>query len=202
MRALTGQRLVIATHNRGKLEEIAALLAPYGVSCVGAGDLGLAVPDETEDSFVGNALLKARAAAAAAGLPSLADDSGLAVEGLDGAPGVRSADWAETGTRRDFDAAMARVWRELEAVRAAEPRRAAFHCVLAVAWPDGPTAVFEGRIDGRIVWPPRGALGFGYDPIFAPDGFGQTFAEMDRWEKNRLSHRGRAFSLLVEACFT
>jgi XTP/dITP diphosphohydrolase len=202
MRTLTGQRLVIATHNRGKLEEIAALLAPYGVRCVAAGDLGLAVPEETEDSFVGNALLKARAAASAAGLPSLADDSGLAVAALGGAPGVRSADWAETAEGRNFDAAMARVWRELEAAGVAEPRRAAFHCVLAVGWPDGPTTVFEGRIDGRIVWPPRGALGFGYDPIFQPDGLAQTFAEMDRWEKNRMSHRGRAFAVLVEACFT
>jgi XTP/dITP diphosphohydrolase len=160
------------------------------------------VPDETEASFAGNALIKARAGAAAAGIPALADDSGLAVAALGGAPGVRTADWAETGAGRDFGAAMARVWRELEAMEAPEPRRAAFHCVLALAWPDGEEAVFEGRIDGRIVWPGRGTLGFGYDPIFQPEGYEATFGEMDRWEKNRMSHRARAFDRLVGACFT
>ncbi len=202
MRSLRGQRLLIATHNQGKLEEIAVLLAPFGVDCVSAADLGLPVPEETEASFAGNALIKARAGALVAGLPALADDSGLAVDALGGAPGVWTADWAETGAGRDFGLAMVRVWRELEAAQAAEPRRAAFHCVLALVWPDGEEAVFEGRIDGRIVWPGRGNLGFGYDPIFQPDGHDVTFGEMDRWEKNRLSHRARAFDRLVGACFT
>lgn len=202
MQGLRGQRLLIATHNQGKLEEIAVLLAPYGVTCVSAGGLGLPAPEETEATFAGNALIKARAGMQASGLPTLADDSGLAVEALGGAPGVWTADWAETGHGRDFGAAMARVWRELEAAAAPEPRRAAFHCVLALAWPDGDASVFEGRIDGRIVWPGRGEQGFGYDPIFQPDGHEVTFGEMDRWEKNRMSHRARAFARLVEACFT
>lgn len=202
MRSLRGQRLLVATHNPGKLEEIAALLAPHGVACVSAGALGLAVPEETETTFGGNALIKARAGAKASGLPALADDSGLAVEGLGGAPGVHTADWAETAEGRDFGRAMARVWRELEEARVPEPRRAAFHSVLAVAWPDGFEATFEGVIAGRIVWPGRGDRGFGYDPIFLPDGYDVTFGEMDRWEKNRISHRGRAFERLVEACFT
>lgn len=202
MHGLSGQRLVIATHNAGKLEEIAVLLAPFGVSCVSAAELGLAVPEETAVTFAGNALIKARAAARAAGLPALADDSGLSVEGLGGAPGVWSADWAETGAGRDFSAAMMRIWQELERARAPEPRRAAFHCVLALAWPDGTETVFPGQIDGAIVWPGRGRSGFGYDPIFQPDGHSQTFGEMDRWEKNRVSHRARAFHRLVSACFT
>lgn len=202
MRSLRGQRLLIATHNQGKLEEIAVLLAPYGVTCVSAGELGLPVPEETEATFAGNALIKARAGAKASGLPALADDSGLAVEGLGGAPGVYTADWAETAGGRDFDLAMERVWRELEAAGVPEPRRAAFHSVLAVAWPDEFEATFEGIIGGRVVWPGRGALGFGYDPIFQPDGYGVTFGEMDRWEKNKISHRGRAFARLVEECFT
>jgi XTP/dITP diphosphohydrolase len=196
-----GDRLLIATHNRGKLEEIAELLAPHGVAVLGAGELGLPEPEETETTFVGNARLKAHAAAKAAGLVTLADDSGLAVDALGGAPGVFTADWATTSRGRDFAAGMARVWRELEAIRAPEPRRAQFCCTLVLAWPDGHDLVFEGKSSGRLVWPGRGDQGHGFDPIFMPDGHTQTFGEMDRWKKNRLSHRADAFSRLVAACF-
>jgi len=199
-RRLTEGRLVVATHNRGKLEEIAALLAPYGVTVTSNADHGLPEPEETEESFAGNAALKARAAARATGLPALADDSGLEVDALDGAPGVRSADWAETGTGRDFGMAMARLHGALMTAGAVEPWRARFRCALVLAWPDGHEALFEGRIEGRIIWPGRGVLGHGYDPIFQPEGFGQTFGEMERWEKNRMSHRGAAFRRLVAGC--
>lgn len=202
MRRLTEKRLVVATHNGGKLEEIAALLAPYGISVTSNADHGLPEPEETEESFAGNARLKARAAARATGLPALADDSGLEVAALGGAPGVRTADWAETGTAagRDFGMAMERVWRDLVARGAPEPWGARFVCALAIAWPDGEEAVFEGRVEGRIVWPGRGTRGHGYDPVFQPEGRPETFGEMDRWEKNRMSHRGRAFAALVAGC--
>lgn len=196
-----GDRLLVATHNRGKLEEIADLLAPYGVSVIGAGDLGLPEPEETETTFVGNARLKAHAAAKASGLVALADDSGLSVDALDGAPGVFTADWATTAKGRDFTVGMDRVWRELESIRAPEPRLAQFRCTLVLAWPDGQDLVFEGVSPGRLVWPGRGEQGHGFDPIFMPDGYSQTFGEMDRWEKNRLSHRADAFRKLVAACF-
>jgi XTP/dITP diphosphohydrolase len=199
-RLVRGDRLVVATHNRGKLEEIAALLEPHGVAVTGAAELGLAEPPETEDSFVGNARIKAHAASRATGLPALADDSGIEVEALGGAPGVHTADWAETPTGRDFEMAMRRTWGALEAAAAPEPRRAAFRCTLVLAWPDGTDAVFEGRMDGRIVWPMRGTQGHGYDPIFQPDGHDTTFGEMDRWEKNRISHRADAFRKFVEGC--
>ena len=199
-RLARGDRLVVATHNVGKLEEIAALLEPYGIDVTSAGALGLAEPAETEDSFVGNARIKAHAAARATGLPALADDSGLAVVALDGAPGVHTADWAETPAGRDFGLAMRRTWEALEAINAPEPRRAAFCCTLVLAWPDGADTVFEGRMDGRIVWPMRGDQGHGYDPIFQPDGWDLTFGEMDRWEKNRISHRADAFARFVAAC--
>lgn len=201
MRRFEGTALVVATHNRGKLEEIAALLEPYGVTLTSNADHGLPEPEETETTFAGNARIKAHAAARATGLPALADDSGLEIAALGGQPGVHTADWAETGQGRDFDIAMARAWAELEAVAAPEPRRAAFCCTLVLAWPDGVDAVFEGRMEGRIVWPMRGAQGHGYDPIFQPDGHTLTFGEMDRWEKNRISHRARAFAALVEGCF-
>ena len=199
-RLARGDRLVVATHNQGKLEEIAALLEPYGVTVTGAAELGLAEPEETEESFVGNARIKARAAMAANGLPALADDSGIEVEALGGAPGVHTADWAETPSGRDFEQAMRRTWEALEAAGAPEPRRAAFRCTLVLAWPDGDEAVFEGRMDGRIVWPMRGTQGHGYDPIFQPDGHAETFGEMDRWEKNRISHRADAFRKFVAGC--
>lgn len=194
-------RLLVATHNRGKLEEIAHLLEPFGVSVVGAAELNLPVPEETETSFAGNARLKAEAAARATGLPALADDSGLEVEALDGAPGVYTADWAETPQGRDFAMAMTRVRDELDARAAPEPRRARFCCTLALAWPDGGCEIFEGHVEGRIVWPMRGTQGHGYDPIFQPDGHGQTFGEMDRWDKNHISHRARAFEKFVADCF-
>jgi XTP/dITP diphosphohydrolase len=201
MRSRIGDRLLVATHNAGKLEEIAHLLEPFGISCVGAAELELPVPEETETSFVGNARIKAHAATRASRLPALADDSGLAVAALSGAPGVHSADWAETPHGRDFDIAMRRVWSELEAIDAPCPRRAAFICALVLAFPDGEDAVFEGRIEGQIIWPMRGNQGHGYDPIFLPEGHDLTFGEMDRWEKNRISHRADAFERLVRACF-
>ena len=196
-----GDRLLVATHNRGKLEEIADLLAPFDVTVVGAGDLGLPEPEETETTFIGNARLKAHAAAKASGLIALADDSGLAVDALNGAPGVFTADWATTAKGRDFTVGMTRVWRELEAANAPEPRTAQFCCTLVLADPDGQDLVFEGKSPGRLVWPPKGEQGHGFDPIFMPDGYTQTFGEMDRWEKNRLSHRADAFQKLVAALF-
>ena len=196
-----GNRLLVATHNRGKLEEIADLLGPHGVTVIGAAELGLPEPEETETTFAGNARLKAHAAARASGLVALADDSGLAVDALGGAPGVFTADWATTAQGRDFAVGMTRVWRELEAIRAPEPRLAQFRCTLALAWPDGEDHIFEGSASGRLVWPGRGVQGHGFDPIFQPDGFDITFGEMDRWEKNRRSHRADAFARLVAAVF-
>jgi XTP/dITP diphosphohydrolase len=187
-------RLVIASHNSGKVREIAALLAPLQVSVVSAAELGLPEPEETEATFVGNAALKARAAAVASGLPCLADDSGLEVFALDGAPGVVSARWA--GPNKDFGLAMERVHRELEAVRGAE-RGARFVCVLALADPSGAVQTFEGEVRGEIVWPPRGSHGFGYDPIFVATGRTITFGEMDPAEKHRISHRADAFAKLL-----
>ncbi len=193
------ERLVVATHNPGKLGEIEALVAPLGIACVGAGALGLPVPEETETSFAGNALVKARAAARAAGLPALADDSGLCVDALGGEPGVRTADWAETGEGRDWDMAMRKVEERLAALGPDAPRDARFVCALALAWPDGREAVFEGEVRGRLVWPPRGERGFGYDPMFVPDGQDATFGEMDPGLKHRISHRADAFAKLLSA---
>jgi XTP/dITP diphosphohydrolase len=198
----SGDRLVIATHNRGKLEEIERLLSPYRVTVVSAAELGLPEPAETEDSFIGNARIKAHAAAGASGLPALADDSGLEVAALDGAPGVYTADWAETPNGRDFGLAMQRTWDALEKIVAPEPRLARFCCTLVLAWPDGKDVYFQGFVSGRLVWPPRGTEGHGYDPMFQPDGRDETFGEMDRWEKNQISHRAEAFRQLVDACFT
>jgi XTP/dITP diphosphohydrolase len=196
-----GDRLLVASHNQGKIEEIADLLAPHGVAVVSAAEFGLPEPPETGSVFAENARIKAHAAARATGLPALSDDSGIEVEALGGAPGVHTADWAETPRGRDFVVAMTRTWNALEAIAAPEPRRAAFVCTLCLAFPDGRDAVFEGRMPGRIVWPMRGTQGHGYDPIFQPDGFDLTFGEMDRWEKNRISHRARAFEKFVAACF-
>ncbi len=201
MRRFQGDRLLVATHNAGKLEEIAALLAPYGVAVTGAADAGLPEPAETGTSFVENARIKAHAAAQATGLPALSDDSGIEVEALGGAPGVYTADWAETPSGRDFVLAMTRTWDALEAVSAPEPRRARFCCTLVLAWPDGHDEVFAGVMPGRIVWPMRGDQGHGYDPIFQPDGHDMTFGEMDRWQKNQISHRADAFRKLVAGCF-
>ena len=201
-RRFEGGRLVVATHNRGKLEEIAALLAPFPVAVVSAAELGLPEPAETETSFLGNARIKAHAAARASGLPALADDSGIEVDGLGGAPGVRTADWAERpGGGRDFEIAMRRTWAALERAAAPSPRTARFRCTLVLAWPDGHDEVFEGAAEGQCVWPMRGDRGHGYDPMFQPDGHAVTFGQMDPAEKNRISHRAVAFARLVEGCF-
>jgi len=204
---LAGERLVIATHNAGKLKEIGALLAPYGIDCVSAGELGLEEPEETGTTFVENALLKARAAASASGLPALADDSGLSVAALGGRPGVYTADWAErqwfegepekAWAGRDWYLAMGKVEGLLCQSGPSVDRSCWFSCVLAIAWPDGADAVYEGRIDGIFSWPPRGDLGFGYDPVFVPHGRDMTFAELDPDEKHRISHRADAFAKLV-----
>lgn len=196
-RTFTASELVLATHNAGKVREIAALLAPYNVRVISAGEMNLPEPEETEDSFIGNAVLKARAASLASGLPALADDSGLAVHALDGAPGIYSARWA--GPDKDFVAAMQVVHEKLGDN---QDRSAMFVCALALVWPDGHVEAFEGRVDGTLIWPPRGAHGFGYDPMFVPEGDRRTFAEMDAAEKHAISHRARAFAQLVSACFT
>jgi len=201
MRQFDGDTLLIATHNKGKLEEFAQLLTPRGIKIVSAGDMNLPEPEETEDNFIGNARIKAHAAAKATGLPALADDSGIEVAGLDGAPGVYTADWAETPHGRDFHLAMTRTWNELEARRVQEPRTARFCSTLVLAWPDGHDEVFEGTVDGRIVWPMRGEEGHGYDPIFMPDGHDVTFAEMTADEKNAISHRRRSLDKLMQGCF-
>lgn len=200
-RPFRGGRLVVASHNPGKVREIGELIRPYGVEAVFAAALGLAEPEETETTFEGNARLKAHAAALAAGLPALADDSGLAVEALGGAPGIHSARWAETPAGRDFGHAMNRVRERLEALRAPAPRRAAFICALTLAWPDGHDETFLGRCAGHLVWPPRGDKGFGYDPMFVADGHLMTFGEMEPAAKHAISHRADAFRQLAAACF-
>jgi XTP/dITP diphosphohydrolase len=207
MRKLGSERLVIATHNAGKLKEIAALLAPYGLECVSAGSLGLLEPAETGKTFAENALIKARAAAEASQLPALADDSGLSVTALNGRPGVYTADWAERQWfegegGRDWYMAMGKIEGLLCAQGPETDRSAWFSCVLALAWPDGTSAVYEGRVDGALIWPPRGLLGFGYDPVFVPYGGIQTFAELDPQEKHRISHRADAFAKLVADQFS
>ena len=205
-RKIGSGKLVIATHNAGKLKEISALLDPCGVECISAGALGLPEPDETGKSFVENALIKARAAAEASGLPALADDSGLSVAALDGRPGVYTADWAERqwfegDPGRDWYMAMGKVEGMLCAKGADTSRYAWFSCVLALAWPDGESAVYEGRVDGTLTWPPRGKMGFGYDPVFVPKGRQQTFAELSPEEKHAMSHRANAFAKLVAEQF-
>ncbi len=195
-----GTRLVVASHNPGKVWEIHQLIAPYRLAAVSAGDLGLAEPEETETTFAGNARLKAVAAATASGLPALADDSGLEVDALDGAPGIYSARWA--GPRKDFSVAMARVRSEVAARGGwdeAAPPRANFISVLCLAWPDGTSEIFEGRVHGHLVWPPRGGNGFGYDPMFVRDGATETFGEMQPADKYAVSHRTRAFAAFKAA---
>lgn len=193
-------RLVVASHNPGKIREIDDLIRPFGLEALSAGALGLPEPEETETTFAGNARLKAVAAARASGLPALSDDSGLEVGALDGAPGIYSARWA--GPTKDFTAAMARVEQELASRGANTPeaRRANFTAALCLAWPDGRSQVFEGKVFGHLVWPPRGARGFGYDPMFLADGEALTFGEMDPRHKHAISHRARAFQLFVAAC--
>ena len=193
-RPFAGNRLVVASHNQGKVEEISALLVPFAIDAVSAGTLGLAEPEETGDSFEANAALKAKAAADASGLSVLADDSGLVVPALSGAPGIYSARWA--GPAKDFGAAMQRVHREL----GGRDRSAIFVAVLALAWPDGGMELFRGEVPGSLVWPPRGERGFGYDPMFVPEGGSETFGEMEPAEKHKISHRACAFAKLVQGC--
>ena len=195
VRRLGEDRLVVASHNRGKVREMADLLAPFALTVVAAADLNLPEPAETGTTFSANAALKALTTAHGAGLPALADDSGLAITALDGAPGLHSARWAGPG--KDFTAAMARI---NTALGTAADRSARFVCALALAWPDGHTETFEGVVEGTLVWPPRGDRGFGYDPIFRPHGHTLTFAEMEPETKHALSHRADAFRKLVAAC--
>jgi len=193
-RRFTGDRLVIASHNQGKIVEISTLLAPFSIEAVSAASLGIPEPEETGDSFEANAALKARAAAETSGLPALADDSGLVVPAIGGVPGIYSSRWA--GAAKDFRLAMERVHREL----GDRDRSARFVAVLALCWPDGRMELFRGEVDGRLVWPPRGERGFGYDPMFVPEGGVETFGEMEPAEKHKISHRARAFAALVQGC--
>ena len=191
-----GETLVIASHNKGKVREIGDLVSPFGIEAISSAVLALPEPEETGSSFAANAHLKAKLAAERSGLVALADDSGLAVYALNGAPGVYSARWA--GDAKNFHAAMERVHRETDG---SPDRRARFVCALCLAWPDGETVEVEGAIEGELTWPPRGENGFGYDPIFIPEGFERTFGEMEAKEKESVSHRARAFAALIRACF-
>ena len=204
-RAFTEPKLIVASHNKGKLVEIAELLTRFEVETLGADALGLPEPEETGTTFIANAELKALAAATAAGLPALADDSGLAVDALEGAPGIYSARWAETANGRDFNFAMDKIEMALhqksEGQETPVPRTARFICALSLAWPDGHVDSFEGKVEGSLVWPMRGKNGFGYDPIFLPLGGDMTFGEMEPALKHAMSHRADAFEQLVAACF-
>ena len=200
MRKFEGKELLIATHNLGKLAEFDTLLAPLNITCRSNRDFGLPEPDETEATFVGNARIKAKAAVDATGLPALADDSGIMIDGLNGAPGVQTADWAETPGGRDFTVAMTRAWNELQDCNAPEPRTARFCATLLLMWPDGHEEVFDGQVAGRLIWPPRGRTGHGYDPMFQPDGHEETFGEMSTAMKNAISHRAVALAKMA-ACF-
>lgn len=199
-RAFAEPKLIVASHNKGKLVEIADLLSRFAIETVGADALGLPEPEETGDTFIANAELKALAAATKAGLPALSDDSGLAVDALDGAPGIYSARWAETANGRDFDFAMHKIEMALHQ-KGDVPRTARFICALTLAWPDGHVESFEGKVEGTLVWPMRGKNGFGYDPIFLPLGGDMTFGEMEPAAKHAMSHRADAFTQLVDACF-
>ena len=200
-RKFTGDRLLIATHNQGKLDEMTRLLAPFGVQVIGAAEMNLPEPDETETTFVGNARIKAHAAAKATGMPALSDDSGIEIDALGGAPGVYTADWSETPTGRDFVMAMTRTFNELEAIDAPHPRTARFCCTLVIAWPDGHDEVFPGEMSGYVTWPMKGEQGHGYDPIFVPDGSDITLGEMTREQKNEISHRADAVAKFTAGCF-
>lgn len=201
MRKFVNDKLLFATHNLGKLEEMRHLFTPYDIEIIGSLDLALNEPEETENTFIGNARIKARAAFEASGLPVLADDSGIEIDALNGAPGVHTADWAETSLGRDFIKAMKYTHDKLERINAPYPRRAQFSCTLVLAWPDRHEESFYGTVKGQLVWPMRGVLGHGFDPIFKPDGYHQTFGEMDRWEKNKISHRAQAVKKLIASCF-
>ena len=201
MRRFEGDKLVIASHNAGKIREIRALLEPFGVEILSASDFDLEEPEETESTFEGNARIKAHFAAKATGLPAMSDDSGIEVDALDNAPGVYTADWAETPEGRDFPMAMTKVWSLLEEKNTPAPRTARFCCTLCLAWPDGHDETFAGKVDGQVVWPMQGDLGFGFDPIFRPDGETETFGQMDPTKKHAMSHRADAFRKLVAGCF-
>ena len=201
-RNLSAQTLLVATGNKGKLAEYSALLEPFGTQLVSLADLGLQEPEETQSSFAGNARIKAGAGAMSSGLPAIADDSGLVVEAMGGAPGVYTADWAERGHERDFRSAMQKIWSVLDALRSPGPRKARFHCTIVVAWPDGEEVAMVGEVEGHLVWPPRGIAGHGFDPMFCALGQSLTFAEMSEVAKNRISHRALAFEKLRGLCFT
>ncbi len=201
MRKLTEKKIVLASHNAGKLREIGALLAPFGIEVVSAGDLGLDEPEETENTFAGNARIKAHYAAKETGLPALSDDSGLMVDALNGAPGVYTADWAETPSGRDFPMAMKKVNDKLEALGDDVDRSATFNATLCIAWPDGHDEIFAGQVHGELTWPMRGDRGFGFDPVFIPNGETETFGEMDPARKSAMSHRTVAFQLLKDNAF-
>ncbi|MDC1211675.1 RdgB/HAM1 family non-canonical purine NTP pyrophosphatase [Amylibacter sp.] len=196
MRKLNEKQIVLASHNKGKLKEIGHLLKPFGISVISASDLGLNEPEETENTYAGNARIKAHFAAKASGKPALSDDSGFSVEILDGAPGVYSADWAVTSNGRNFSMAMSKVWDKIQ--HAEKPCKAKFCCTLCLAWPDGHDELFEGSINGEIAWPPRGNNGFGYDPMFIAEGMNQTFGEMLPTDKHLISHRADAFKKLIK----
>ena len=196
MRKLNEKQIVLASHNKGKLKEIGHLLKPFGISVISASDLGLDEPKETENTYAGNARIKAHFAAKASGKPALSDDSGFSVEILDGAPGVYSADWAETSNGRNFSMAMSKIWDKIQ--HAEKPCKAKFCCTLCLAWPDGHDELFEGSINGEIAWPPRGNNGFGYDPMFIAEGMHQTFGEMLPTNKHLISHRADAFKKLIK----
>ncbi len=200
-RRFEGKTLLVATHNAGKLEEFRQIMGPLGINVTSAAEHALPEPPETETTFIGNARIKAHAAARATGLPALADDSGLEVAALNGAPGVYTADWAETPQGRDFVMAMERTHAELTALNAPQPWDARFCCTLVLAWPDGHDEVFEGHVTGQLIWPRRGQDGHGYDPMFQPTGETRSFAEMTAAEKNALSHRGAAITALLQGCF-
>ena len=200
-RKFTDTQLLVATHNAGKLEEMHQLFQPLGVKVIGAAEMNLAEPEETETTFVGNARIKAQAAVKATGLPALSDDSGIQVDALNGAPGVYTADWAETPNGRDFIMAMTKTNTLLEECNAPHPRTARFCSTLVMAWPDGHDEVFEGIVEGTLVWPMRGKQGHGYDPMFQPLGHDITFAEMSHDAKNLISHRANAFEKLIAGCF-
>ena len=201
MRKFTNDTLIFATHNHGKLEEMQHLFAHSGVKIMGSRDLGLEEPEETENTFLGNAQIKARAALSVSRLPVLADDSGIEIDAFNGAPGVHTANWAETPRGRDFIKAMTYTHRELEKINAPYPRRARFVCTLVLVWPDEHEESVQGTVEGQLIWPMRGELGYGFDPLFKPDGYDQTFGEMDRWEKNKISHRAQAVKQLMASCF-
>jgi XTP/dITP diphosphohydrolase len=202
MRKIEEDIIVIATHNNGKLLEISELFKNYKIKTISVSKFGLKEPKETENTFIGNARIKAHFSSKATGLPALSDDSGIMVDGLNGAPGVNTADWATTAKGRNFDLAMKKVWSLLEEKKIPFPRVAHFVCVLCIAWPDGHDEIFEGSISGQIVWPMKGKKGFGFDPVFLPDGQTKTFGEMSPEKKHNMSHRSVAFKKLLDACFS